>query len=146
MIKNRVVKIKVKKLHPDAVIPSYSHPGDAGMDIFSLEKYDLKPGERHMFKTGISMSIPEGYVALVWDKSGLAGKHGIKAMGGVIDSGYRGEYLIVLLNTSNKAYTINIGDKIAQVLIQPIVSVEVEEVKALDETDRGDGSFGSTGK
>lgn len=140
------MKIKVKKLHQDAIVPQYAHPGDAGLDICSLEDYELQLSERHTFKTGISMSIPEGFVALIWDKSGLAGKYGIKVMGGVIDSGYRGEYLIVLLNTSNKAYTIKKGDKIAQILIQPIVSVEVEETKELDNTDRGDGNFGSTGR
>ena len=140
------VKIKVKKLHQDSIVPQYAHSGDAGLDIFSLEEYDLKPGERHVFKTGISISIPEGFVSLVWDKSGLAGKYGIKTMGGVIDSGYRGEYLIVLLNTSDKVYKINQGDKIAQLLIQPVVSAEIEEATELEDTDRGSGSFGSTGK
>jgi dUTP pyrophosphatase len=140
------MKIKVKKLHPEAKLPEYAHPGDAGMDIFSLEDYELNPGERHMFKTGISIAIPRGYVALIWDKSGLASRYGISTLGGVIDADYRGEYKIVLLNTSDKSYNIKKGDKIAQVIIQPVVEAETEEVEDLDQTDRGSGSFGSTGK
>jgi len=140
------MKIKVKKLSPDAILPEYANPGDAGMDIFSNEDYVLKPNERHMFKTGIAVSIPQGYVSLIWDKSSLAGNYGIKTMAGVIDSGYRGEYFIVLLNTSEKDYKINKGDKIAQMLIQQVESAQIEEVSDMDDTIRGDGALGSTGK
>lgn len=136
--------LKVKKLNPEAKIPCYAHRGDAGMDLYSCEDAVLKPGERKLISTGISTEIEEGYVALIWDKSGIAAK-GIKTMGGVIDAHYRGEYKVVMLNTSFENYEIKKGQKIAQVLIQPVISVEVVETKELSDTERGDGSFGSTG-
>ncbi len=136
--------IKVKKLNPEAVLPKYAHPGDAGLDLYSCEHVTLLPGERKLVSTGISMEFEKGYVALIWDKSGIA-NNGIKTMGGVIEHTYRGEYKVVMLNTSSEIYEIKKGQKIAQVLIQPIVSAEVEEVSELSETQRGDGAFGSTG-
>lgn len=139
------MKIKIKKLNEKATLPRYAKKGDAGMDIFSCEEVMLKPGERKLISTGISMEIPEGNVALVWDKSGIAGNHGIKTMAGVIDSSYRGEIKIVILNTSDKEYSIKHGDKICQILIQPVVSAEIVEVSELEETERGSGGFGSTG-
>lgn len=139
------IKIKVKRLHADAVIPSYAHPGDAGMDVYSVEDYSLMPGERALIPTGLSIELPEGYVSLVWDKSGLAIKNGIKIMGGVIEYTYRGEYKVILLNTSKQVFEIKKGQKIAQVLIQPIITAEIEEVSDLSETLRGGGGFGSTG-
>ena len=139
------VKIKIKKLHKDAVIPHYNHDGDAGMDLYSVEDVILWPNEPVAVSTGISVELPKGYVALVWDKSGLSLKEGIKTMAGVMDSNYRGEYKIVLMNTTNQYYYIDKGDKIAQLLIQPIIQAEVEEVKELSETSRGSGGFGSTG-
>lgn len=140
------MKIKVKKLSPDANLPCYAHPGDAGLDFFSIEDYDLKPMERHLFSTGISLELPEGFVALVWDKSGLGAVHGIKVLGGVIDAHYRGEYKIGLLNTSDKSFHFKKGDKLAQVLIQPVVSAELEEVDKLSDSVRGEKGFGSSGK
>jgi dUTP pyrophosphatase len=106
-----VIKIKVKKLTKDAKLLCYAHSGDAGLDVFSCEDYELKPGERHAFSTGISYSIPSGYALLVWDKSGLAVKYGIKTIAGVNDSGFRGECKIVLLNLSQKSYKIKKGTK-----------------------------------
>ena len=141
-----MVQIKIKKLHPDAIIPKYSHVGDAGMDLFSVEKdFILKPNYRILVATGLSIELPKGYVSLIWDKSGVASK-GIKTMGGVIEHTYRGEYKIILVNLSNKDYEIKKGQKIAQLLIQKIETAEVEEVDELSETTRGDGGFGSTGK
>lgn len=140
------MRIKFKKLHPEARIPTYAHEGDAGMDLFEIENYILKAGERRVIGTGIAIEIPDGYVGLVWDKSGLAAHHGIKTMGGVIDASYRGEIKIVLLNTSDKDFKIEKGMKIAQLLIQPVVSAEIEEVSELSGTHRSDGGFGSTGK
>lgn len=137
--------IKIRKLHPEAMIPSYSNPHDAGMDFYSLETITLKPMQRHAFPTGISMAIPNGFVGLFWDKSGLASKHGLKTMAGVIDSGYRGEIKIVVKNLSDELYTVEKGKKIAQMLIQPIERRDIIEVKELDDTVRGDGGFGSTG-
>lgn len=137
--------LKVKKIHPDAKLPRYAKEGDAGLDFCSVERFVLGPNMRHTFSTGVSMEIPKGYVALVWDKSGLASKKGITVLGGVIDSGYRGEYKIVLYNTTEDEFEVNVGDKIAQVLIQPVESVEIKEVDELEESSRGDGGFGSTG-
>ena len=141
-----MLKLKIKKLNQDAKLPSYAHKGDAGMDIFSCIDETLLPNERKTISTGISIEIPEGYVALIWDKSGLASKQGIKTMAGVCDANYRGEYKIVLLNTSSENFNIKKGDKIAQILIQPIENAEIEEVKELNETERNDGGFGSSGK
>jgi dUTP pyrophosphatase len=140
------MKILFKKLHQEARIPHYAHPGDAGMDVYTNEAKTLQPDERHAFSTGVCMEIPEGYVALVWDRSGRAIKEGLKTMAGVIDSGYRGEVKIALLNTSTTPVSINPGDKIAQILIQAIERAEIQEVAELSDTQRGEGGFGSTGK
>lgn len=139
------MKILAKKLHPDAKIPNFAHPGDAGMDLYSVADLVLKPGERASVPTGIAIALPDGYVSLVWDKSGVSHKNGIKTLGGVLDSGYRGEYLIGLINLSQEDFEIKAGQKIAQLLIQKVEHPEVEEVSELDETARGDGRFGSTG-
>ena len=139
-----MIKIKIKKLHTDAIIPKYAHEGDAGMDLFSIEKdFILKPKHRKVVGTGVSIELPKGYVSLIWDKSGIA-SNGIKTMGGVIEYTYRGEYKVVLVNLSNEDYKIKKGQKVAQLLIQPIETVETEEVKELSETPRGEGGFGST--
>ena len=139
------MKIKFQKILDDAIIPHYAHPGDAGMDIFSAEETIIKAGEIKSVRTGIKMELPEGFVALVWDKSGLALKNGIKTMAGVIDSGYRGEIGIVLVNLSDQDYKIEKGQKIAQMLIQKVERMEIKEVKELNETSRGADGFGSTG-
>ena len=141
-----MLKIKIQKIRK-AKTPNYAHEGDAGLDIYSAEEdYTLKLGERKGFLTGIKMEIPNGYVGLVWDKSGLAIKYGIKIMAGVIDSTYRGEIIIVLINLGNENYLVEKNTKIAQMLIQKIERVEIEEVENLKETERGNGGFGSTGK
>ena len=139
-----LLKIKIKRLNPEAILPSYAHKGDAGLDLFSCESCILQPGERKLISTGISAELPEGYVALIWDKSGVAAS-GIKTMGGVIEHTYRGEYKVIMLNTTKENYEIKKAQKIAQLLIQPIVTAEVEEVSELSETERGSGAFGSTG-
>jgi len=137
--------IKVKKLDSNAVLPQYAHPGDAGMDFYANEEIVVKGGERSLVHTGISVAIPEGYVGLFWEKSGLAMNHGIRTMAGVIDAGYRGEIKILLRNTSSDDFKVEKGMKIAQLLIQPVESKRVVEVEELDETARGEGGFGSTG-
>ena len=142
------IKIKVKKLHKDAIIPHYNREGDAGMDLYAVEDVILWPNEPVAVSTGLSIELPQGYVALVWDKSGLSLREGIKTMAGVMDSNYRGEYKIVLLNTTSQYYYLDKGDKIAQLLIQPVMKAEVEELKEgeqLSETTRGSNGFGSTG-
>ncbi len=144
-MENNKLKIKVKKLHPEAILPYYPHEGDAGMEIFSIEDVNIKAGERALISTGLSIELPSGYVCLVWDKSGLAAKNGLKTMGGVIEHSYRGEYKIVLFNTSKEEYSIKKGQKIAQLLIQPIITAEIEEATELSESTRGADGFGSTG-
>ena len=140
------MKIKIQKTR-NIKIPNYAHQGDAGLDIYSAEEdYNLKPRERKGFLTGIKMEIPDGYVGLVWDKSGLASKHGIKTIAGVIDSSYRGEISIVLINLGSEDYLVEKNTKIAQILIQKIECTEIEKVEDLEKTERGDGGFGSSGK
>jgi dUTP pyrophosphatase len=138
--------IKFKRLNKDAILPQYAHPSDAGMDLYSLEDRILKPQERYAFKTGLAVEIPKNYVGLIWDKSGLALSEGLTTLGGVIDSGYRGEIGVVILNTSNKKINIEKSQKIAQFLIQPIVNAKVKEVDDINSTSRGQGGFGSTGR
>jgi len=140
------MKIKIKKIHPDAQIPHYAHHGDAGMDLYTIDTFELEPGERKSIALGISIEIPDGYVGLIWDKSGLSHKYGIKNFGGVIDSGYRGEIHAGVMNLSGKFFRFEKGHKIAQLLIQKIEMVSFEEVDDLSESVRGNGGFGSTGK
>ena len=139
------MQLHIKKLYPDAKVPTYAHPGDAGMDVYALRAVTILPGERAIVTTGISMAIEVGYVGLIWDKSGLSNIFGLKVVGGVIDAGYRGEILVGILNTSNESYTYSAGDKVAQMLIQSVVQPDLVEVFELDGTDRGDGRFGSSG-
>lgn len=140
------MELKVKKLHEAAKLPTFAHTTDAGMDLYAIEPVTILPGERVQLKTGIAMAIPSGFVGLIWDKSGLSHKSGLKTLGGVVDAGYRGEVMVGFINTSALAYTFATGDKIAQMLIQKVEHPEVLEVTDLDETDRGVGAFGSTGK
>ena len=129
--------IKIKKLSEDATLPRYAQPGDAGMDFYSNEEITILPNERKLVSTGISMAIPKGYVGLIWDKSGIATKHGIKTMAGVIDSSYRGEVKILIHNLSNQTHKIEKNTKVAQMLIQPVEQKEISEVIELDQTERG---------
>jgi len=140
------MQLKIKKIHPEAVLPTYAHPADAGMDLYALETVTIESGERVQIKTGIAMAIPMGYVGLIWDKSGVSQKFGLKTFGGVIDSGYSGEVMIGLLNTSPENFTFEAGQKVAQMLIQKIEHPSILEVIELDETNRGEGAFGSSGK
>jgi dUTP pyrophosphatase len=138
--------IKVKKIHPDAKLPSYAHTGDAGFDLFAPQDVSLAPGERMGIPSGIAMEVPDGYVGLIWDKSGLSIKNGLKILGGVLDSGFRGEIIIGVMNLSREAYMFEKGHKIAQMLIQKVERPEIIEIDELTETERGAGGFGSTGK
>ncbi|MCJ7682285.1 MAG: dUTP diphosphatase [Candidatus Aminicenantes bacterium] len=138
------MKLRVKRIQKDAKLPSYGHPGDAGMDLYAVEDVVLERGNPVPVPTGIQVAIPEGYVGLVWDKSGVS-LNGVHRLAGVIDAGYRGEIRVVLINLTEKPYTVLKGKKIAQMLIQPVVTAEIEEANNLDGTDRGEGGFGSTG-
>ena len=137
--------IRIKKLSEDALLPKYAGPREAGMDFHANEEVILQPNERKLISTGIAMAIPNGYVGLLWDRSGLAAKHGLKTMGGVIDSTYRGEIKIILHNLSVQEFKVEKGMRIAQMLIQPVEQRELKEVQELDETERGEDGFGSTG-
>ena len=138
--------VKIKRISPDAQIPSYAKEGDAGFDLNSVEDYVIKPFEKVIVKTGLQMEIPKGYVGLIWDRSGLATKNSLHRLAGVVDSSYRGEVGVVLFNLKNIEYKVNKGDRIAQMLIQSVERVEFEEVSELEETVRGECGFGHTGK
>lgn len=137
--------IKIKKLKENAKLPRYIHPGDVGMDLFSMEKVVINPGERHFFYHGFAMEFPEGYAAIVKDKSSIS-KAGLTQMGGVFDAGFRGEYNTLLVNLSSEPYTVEEGDKVSQIVILPVVIAEIEETDTLSDSSRGTGAFGSTGK
>jgi dUTP pyrophosphatase len=138
------MELKVKRIHPEAKLPVYGHPGDAGLDLFAVVDRDLAPGEVFAVPTGIQVAVPPGHVALVWDKSGVSLK-GVHRLAGVIDAGYRGEVQVVLINLGGAPFAIRKGMKIAQMLVQPVSAVQVVETAALDDTSRGEGGFGSTG-
>lgn len=129
-------------------VPSYAHPGDAGADITASESVILRPGERALVKTGVSIALPDGFVAFVMPRSGLALKHGIALVNspGTIDAGYRGEIGVIMLNTDRENdFRIEPGDRIAQLVVQPVVRAEFVPVAELPGTHRGAGGFGSTG-
>jgi len=139
------MKLKVKRIHEDAKLPLYQHKGDAGLDVFSSIDCVLGKGEVKPIPTGIKLAVPEGHVGLIWDKSGISLK-GVHRLAGVIDSGYRGEVRVVMVNLGDEPFVIEKGMKIAQLLIQPVVELEVIETEDLEETSRGEKGFGSTGK
>ncbi|QMU98240.1 dUTP diphosphatase [Microbacterium esteraromaticum] len=131
-----------------ANVPFYAHPGDAGADLVSTEAVRLEPGERALVPTGVRIALPEGHAAFVVPRSGLAAKHGITVVNspGTVDAGYRGEIKVSLLNTdSREAYDVAVGDRIAQLIVMPVVQARFEPVDELPESVRGDGGFGSTG-
>ncbi len=139
------MQIKVKKLYKDAKLPTHGHPGDAGMDFYAIEDVIFLSGAGAQVHTGVAVEIPEGYVGLIWDKSSISFGHGLKIMGGVIDSCYRGEIIMSFRNLSDKDVKIEKGYKIAQMLIQKFEHCDILEVDELSETIRGDGREGSTG-
>ncbi|MBI3250523.1 MAG: dUTP diphosphatase [Candidatus Andersenbacteria bacterium] len=140
-----MIPFHVKKLSADAKMPAKGNTTDAGIDMFTNETYTLKPGEVHAFTTGIAVAIPDGHVALIWDRSGLGSK-GIHRLAGVIDSGYRGEWKIVLINLSQESHDIQAGDKIAQCILQKFEPAEIQETDELPSSDRGAKGFGSSGR
>ena len=139
------MKIRIKRLKEGAKLPTYAHPGDIGMDLYSMEEITLKPGEHAFIYHGFALEFPEGYGALVMDKGSIS-KIALKTLGGVFDAGYRGEYNTHLINLSEKPYTIEPGDKVAQLVIVPIDIAELEETEILSDSSRGEGAFGSTGR
>ena len=145
------MELKIKKLHPAAILPTYGSVGAAGADLYALPVGDpitIDPGETVFIHTGLSMAIPEGYVGLNFARSGLASKRGLAPANkvGVIDSDYRGELMVALHNHGSVPQTVEPGDRVAQFLIMPVIQASFLEVDELDETDRGTGGFGSTGR
>jgi dUTP pyrophosphatase len=141
--------LRVARLDPRATPPTRAHPGDAGLDLHALEAATLAPGERASIPTGIAVEIEPGHAGLVLPRSGLAARHGISVVNapGLIDSGYRGELRVLLLNTDrSESFELSAGDRIAQLVVIAVALVEPVEVAELSETPRGAGGFGSSGR
>jgi|TARA_R100000908_G_C3723451_1_gene125358 dUTP pyrophosphatase len=139
--------IKIKLLSDGAKVPTKAHKSDAGWDLYaSGTSQPVYPHKRRLVSTDISIAIPDGYCGLIWPRSGLSVKKGIDVLAGVIDSGYRGEIKVCLLNTSDQMVHIHPGDRIAQLIIQKVEDIKFLEVDNLNDTDRGEGGFGSSGE
>lgn len=145
-----VSRILVQKLNDTATIPTYGSNGAAGMDLYANftegDCYDLQPGERRLFKTGIAIAIPRGTYARIAPRSGLAYKHGIDVLAGVIDEDYRGDVGVILINLGTEPFTVRHGDRIAQLIVTHYLPCLPTEAFELPGTNRGSGGFGSTGK
>ena len=139
--------VKFRKSDPNAVLPAYAHPGDAGMDVRSVEEVTIEPGGRKLVRTGLVMMLPPGYEAQVRPRSGLALKNGVTVLNtpGTIDEGYRGEVGVILANFGTEPFQVEKGAKIAQIVVAPCTRAEIVETDEVDETTRGVGGFGSTG-
>ena len=140
-----MAKLKIKKLFESAQAPTKGNSTDAGYDLYSSEKVSIPAGATVLVSTGICMSIPDGFVGLIWDRSSM-GVKGIHRHAGVIDSGYRGHIKVCLHNTSCGPYHVEKGDRVAQIVIQEAPHFDLEIVESLEDSDRGEGGFGSTGK
>jgi dUTP pyrophosphatase len=143
-----VVDILLRRLDADVPLPAYAHPGDAGADLVTTVDLRLEPGERAMVPTGISVALPEGYVALVHPRSGLAARFGVSIVNtpGTVDAGYRGEIKVMLINLDpREPVTLRRGDRIAQLVVQRVEQARFVEVESLPESGRGAGGYGSTG-
>ncbi len=148
-MKSSTLKIDMQLLDAELPVPKYAHDGDAGCDLYSAVSVSLAPGERSLIPTGIAISIPDGYAGFVQPRSGLAARCWISIVNtpGLIDSKYRGEIKVILINLDPKeTYNVSRGDKIAQLVIQPVLSVDFSVVDSLDETVRGESGFGSSGR
>ncbi len=142
-----MIDVGIRRLRPDAVIPSQAYEGDAGLDLSACERVTLEPGTRAVVPTGVAVEIPDGYAGFVQPRSGLAARHGIGIVNspGLIDSGYRGEICVVLVNTDvDKAFDVEPGMRIAQLVIAPVASVRLVEVDELVASERGTRGFGSS--
>lgn len=145
-----MVKLLIKKLHKNIILPEYKTDGSSGMDLMANVEQTVKilPGEKKIISTGIMVAIPEQYEIQIRPRSGLAAKNGISVLNtpGTIDSDYRGEIKVILINLGKDIFQINKNDRIAQIIVCPIIKVELKEVESLPETARGEGGFGSTNK
>lgn len=154
------MRLKIKRLHTDSVIPNYAKQGDCGLDLVASghwlsmpgkeesesEEFLLEPGSRVLVKTGIAIELPDGTWGNIRTRSGHAAKHGLNVLGGVIDEGYRGEVMVILANQGSDSYNLKKGERVAQLIITPYVCPEVCEVGELSKSERADGRFGHTGK
>ena len=143
-----MIRLPVKKVRDSAVVPARAYDGDAGLDLASCERVELAPGARALVPTGLAVAIPEGYAGYVQPRSGLAAKHGISIVNtpGLVDSGYRGELLVNLVNHDDAAtFVVEPGMRIAQLVVLPVPHVELVEVDELPASERGEGGFGSSG-
>lgn len=144
-----MTSLRFRRLDPRAVLPQRAHEGDAGLDLCALEAVHLEPGGRAQVRTGLAVAVPPGHAGLVLPRSGLAARHGIAVVNapGLIDAGYRGELQVLLLNTdASTAFDAEPGDRIAQLVVVPVALPAVVEADDLDETERGSGGFGSSGR
>jgi len=142
-----VKRVAIRRLREEAVLPRRSYPGDAGLDLSACDGLELGPGERAVVATGLAVAIPEGFAGFVQPRSGLAAEHGLSVVNapGLIDSGYRGEVRVVLLNTDKeRTFVIEPGMRIAQLVVLPVPELDVEEVAELPESERGERGFGSS--
>lgn len=141
------MKLKIKKIDDSAIIPNYAHSTDSGMDLYSIEDKIIRPGETALIKTGLKIELPQNTEAQIRPKSGIALKNSVTVLNtpGTIDEGYTGEIQVILINHGERLYKVNKGEKIAQMVIMPVIRVQVEQVNELQETPRGLGGFGSTG-
>jgi dUTP pyrophosphatase len=143
-----VTQLPVRRLRDDAVVPARAYAGDAGLDLVACERIELGPGERGIVPTGLAVAIPDGYAGFVLRRSGLAAKHGVTVLNapGLVDSGYRGELRVILLNTDkHEIFVVEPGTRVAQLVLVPIALAEPHEVEALPESERGEEGFGSSG-
>lgn len=140
--------LRCRRLHPAAVLPVRAHPADAGLDLVTVADVHLPAGGRGVAPTGWAVAIPTGWVGLVHPRSGLARRHGVTVANapGTIDAGYRGEVQVLLCNLGDEPVTLAAGERVAQLLLQPVGLAPATEVTELDATDRGEGGFGSTGR
>ena len=142
------VNVPLRRLDPGLPVPAYAHPGDAGVDLHAAADQTLEPGERALVPTGVALALPQGYVGLVHPRSGLAARHGITIVNapGTVDAGYRGEILVNLVNLDpREPFTVRRGDRIGQLVVQQVATVQFIEVDSLDETSRGDTGHGASG-
>jgi dUTP pyrophosphatase len=143
-----MTELPVRRVRPDAVLPSRAYDGDAGLDLPAAEAVVLAPGERAVVGTGLAIAVPEGHAGFVQPRSGLAARHGITIVNapGLVDAGYRGEVKVVLLNTGDEPFAVEPGMRIAQLVVLPVAEIEPVEVEQLPDSERGAKGYGSSGR
>lgn len=139
--------IKVRRLRPGAALPRYARPGDAGLDLYATDRFDIQPGEVGQVRTGVAVQLPSGTEATIRPRSGLAREWAVTVLNspGTIDEGYRGEVVVLLINHGSRVFCVEPGMRVGQLVVQRRLHVDVQEVASLNQTERGEGGFGSTG-